>query len=152
MGAAGGGGGGSSYPTSADITLAAQPGNGQVTITYTLDSTPPTITCSARPNRLWPPNHKLANVSTTVNVTDAESGPAGFILLSVTSTEPDSGLSPEDLPNDIQGWTTGTADTSGKLRAERFDAQNGRTYTLTYEGRDAAGNTAQCSTTIRVEL
>ena len=43
----------------------------------------------------------------------------------------------------------GSADTSGKLRAERYGAD--RVYTLTYSGKDAAGNTSSpCTTTVRV--
>jgi len=112
------------------------------------DTTPPTVACSASPSTLRPPNHRLVPISVTVSVTDTGSGSAGFILISVTSDQADSGLTTEDLPNDIQGWATGTADTSGLLRAERFFRN--RTYTLTYEGRDVAGNTASCVTTVTV--
>jgi hypothetical protein len=112
------------------------------------DTTPPTVTCSASPSSLWPPNQKLVPVTVIVSVNDAESGPAGFVLLSVTSSQADSGLTSEDVPNDIQGFTTGTADTSGLLRAERFFSA--RTYTLTYMGSDVAGNTATCVTTVSV--
>jgi len=54
------------------------------------------------------------------------------------------------VPNDIQGWTTGTnpADTGGQLRAERYGGA--RTYTLTYRGTDLAGNTAECKPTVTV--
>src|SRR5262249_7098797 len=62
------------------------------TVTILMDSTPPTVTCSASPNRLWPPNHQLITVQATVVVADTLSGPAGFTLVSVTSSEPDSGL------------------------------------------------------------
>jgi hypothetical protein len=86
------------------------------------DTTPPSVTCSARPASLKSNNHKLASITTTVNVTDAGSGAAGYTLVSVQSNQPDSGLGPGDLPNDIQGWTTGTADTSGLLRTERYGA------------------------------
>jgi Bacterial Ig-like domain (group 1)/Thrombospondin type 3 repeat len=112
------------------------------------DSTPPTVTCSASPSTLRPPNHKLVAITVAVSVSDAESGPAGFTLVSVTSSQADSGLGSEDVPNDVQGWTTGTADTNGFLRAERFSSA--RTYTLTYEGRDVAGNTTTCTTTVTV--
>lgn len=112
------------------------------------DTTPPTVTCSASPSSLKPPNQKLAPISVAVSVSDAGSGPAGFVLISVTSSQADSGLTSEDVPNDIQGWTTGSADTSGFLRAERFFST--RTYTLTYEGRDVAGNAATCETTVTV--
>jgi rhamnogalacturonan endolyase len=37
-----------------------------------------------------------------------------------------------------------------QLRAERFNATTGRTYTIDVEGRDAAGNTVRRSVTVRV--
>jgi hypothetical protein len=114
------------------------------TITVQLDKTPPTVACSASPNVLWPPNNKLVPVSLSVTLTDALSGPAGFTLVSVTSNEPDSGQ------GDIQGFTTGTASTSGQLRAQRLGSGTGRAYTFTYSGADRAGNTASCTATVIV--
>jgi hypothetical protein len=110
------------------------------------DTTPPTITCSTSPADLWPPNHKLVPVTATVTVTDP-SVPTSFTLMSVTSSEPDSGLGKDDVPGDIVGWNVGTSDTSGSLRAERFGT---RTYTLVYRGHDSAGNSADCQTTVPV--
>jgi hypothetical protein len=107
------------------------------------DSVPPTVACSASPHVLWPPNGKLVAVNTTVDVSDSGSGPAGFSLASVSSNE-------GDVTTESQGWTTGTADTSGFLQAARLGSGSGRTYTLTYQGRDNAGNTATCSTTVVV--
>jgi large repetitive protein len=114
------------------------------------DSTPPTVSCSATPASLKSNNHKLAAITTSVTVTDEAggSGAAGFTLVSVTSSQADSGLAADDVPNDIQGWTTGTADTSGLLRQERYGTD--RVYTLTYQGSDKAGNTATCQTTVTV--
>ena len=109
-----------------------------------IDKTPPTIACSASPNVLWPPNHKLVDISTSLQVTDSLSGPAEFTLLSVTSNEPDSGL------GDIQGWAIGTASTRGQLRAERLGQGTGRVYTFIYNGKDKAGNSAACSATVTV--
>jgi hypothetical protein len=68
--------------------------------------------------------------------------------LGVTSNQADSGLGTGDVPNDIQGWTTGTNDTSGQLRAERYGTA--RIYTLTYQGKDVAGNTNNYQATVRV--
>src|SRR5262249_35156549 len=109
-----------------------------------IDKTPPSVSCSASPDILWPPDHKLARVDVSVTVSDTLSGPAGFTLVSITSNEPDSGL------GDIQGFTIGTAPTSGELRAERLGSGNGRVYTFTYRGMDRAGNSAICSTTVSV--
>ena len=53
-----------------------------------IDSTPPLISAiSARPNVLWPPNHKMVNVAVKYNATDNCGKPACKIS-SVTSNEP----------------------------------------------------------------
>lgn len=124
-------------------------GTSSQSVTIKIDKTAPTCSVTASPNTLWPPNHKLVNISTSVTVNDSGSGSAGFKLLSVSSSEADSGLGSDDLPGDIQGWTVNTADTAGQLRSERF-SKNGRTYTLTYQAKDNAGNTANCSTSVKV--
>ena len=83
-------------------------------------------------------------------MTDALSGPAGFTLKAVTSNEADNGLGDGDTVGDIQGFTLGGPDTTGQLRAERAGQGTGRTYTLLYEGKDVAGNTASCSAIVTV--
>ena len=107
------------------------------------------MTCGTDAPPLWPANHKMAaiNVSVTINGVVSTSG---FTLKSVTSSEPDNGLGDGDTAGDIQGWTIGSADVSGQLRAERGGKGAGRTYTLTYEGRTAAGATASCTATVVV--
>jgi hypothetical protein len=109
-----------------------------------IDKTPPSISCTADPSVLWPPNNKLVSVTVSVSLSDSLSGTAGFTLVSATSNEPDSGL------GDIQGFAAGTASTSGQLRAQRLGSGNGRVYTLKYSGTDRAGNSATCSTTVSV--
>jgi hypothetical protein len=113
------------------------------------DVTPPTISCSASPNVLWPPNHDLRFVTVSISASD-NSGSVAVTLLSVTSSQADSGLGKQDVPNDIQGWVTGTDDRSGYLRAERFDTS--RVYTLTYRAQDPSGNRATCQTTVTVPM
>jgi hypothetical protein len=117
--------------------------------TVVSDTTPPTITCSASPDMLWPPNQMLVPVTVTIAASD-DSGSVTVTLVSVTSSQPDSGLDRSDLPNDIQGWTTGSDDRTGYLRAERFE--NPRVYTLTYRAADPSANTATCQTTVTVPL
>jgi hypothetical protein len=106
------------------------------------DSTPPTMNCSATPNRLWPVNKKMVPISVSVVVTDGGSGPGGFKLLSATSNEPDAGA--------IQGFIVGTPSVSGSLKADRLGTGSGRVYSLTYQGSDNAGNTALCVATVTV--
>lgn len=131
-------------------TATSAGGTASASVTVKRDATPPTVTCAATPNKLWPPNHKMASVNVSVAVSDATSGSAGFTLVSATSTEPDNGLGDGDTPNDIQGFVVGTADTGGQVRAERSGNGSRRLYTLTYTAMDLAGNSASCSAIISV--
>ena len=115
---------------------AASPGASTIRI----DRTAPSLSCAASKQVLWPPNHELIPVSIAVTLTDAVSGGAGYVLTSAISDE--SGT------DDISGFELGTLDASGLLRAERWGRGDGRTYTLVYEGRDAAGNTATCEANV----
>jgi len=114
---------------------------------FKIDRAAPVVTCAATPDRLWPADLMLHDVSVAVQVTDAASGAAGFTLRSVTSNEPDA-----PVPGDIEGWEVGTADTAGRLRAERRGRGKGRVYTIAYEARDAAGNTAACAAQVTVPI
>jgi hypothetical protein len=118
---------------------------------FKIDLTAPSVSCSVSPNTLRIPtnNHKLVSITASVQVSDTGgSGANGFKLVSVTSNQRDSGLAKDDVAKDIQGWSIGTADTTGQLRAERYGTD--RTYTLTYQGKDLAGNTKDCSATVTV--
>jgi hypothetical protein len=104
------------------------------------DTTPPAIDCVATPGTLWPPDRKLHRVRVALSAGD-DMGPVAVTLVSVTST-------PAGDPDDMQGWTTGTDDRVGLLRAER--ARQARTYTLTYQAEDPSGNTTRCEAPVRV--
>ena len=101
-----------------------------------IDKTPPTIAATASPGSIWPPNHKLVDVSVAVSLTDSSSGGVGFVLVSATAS---------GEPGDIQGFMAGTASTSGKMAANKDEV-----YTLTYKGTDKAGNSATTVVTITV--
>jgi hypothetical protein len=112
-------------------------------VSWKLDRTPPTMGCAVTPKPLTPTDHRMVNIAASVGVTDALSGVKGFSLVSVSSNQPDSGLGPDDQPNDIQGFTFGTVDLAGQLRAEAYSGT--RYYTLKYQAQDHAGNTAYCT-------
>lgn len=113
-----------------------------------IDKTAPTITCSASPDELWPPDHSLRDVSIAVDLQDGLSGPLGFLLEGATSDQPDELWGP--TAGDIHEFAIGTADTLGQLRAERTMPNGARTYVLEYEGSDRADNSAGCAPTVRV--
>jgi nidogen-like len=117
------------------------------TIVIRINTSVPSITCSATPAILWSNDHRLINIKAKVTIGD---GATGFKLVSVTSSEPDQGPDYDDRPNDIQGFDLGTPDLAGKLRDERLRQGKGRKYQLVYEAVNAAGNAAQCTTYVSV--
>lgn len=114
------------------------------------DVTAPGLTITLTPDALRPANHRLAPVSAQVRVSDDTDPSPSVTLLSITSNEPDNGTGDGDDPNDIQGAAFGTDDREFLLRAERAGKGNGRVYTVTYQARDAAGNTTTASARVIV--
>jgi predicted extracellular nuclease len=110
------------------------------------DTTPPTLSVSASPNVLWPPNHKYVTVNITANVADDDDPQPVVELISATSSESDDGLGDGDTENDIQSVDGFTIN----LRAERGDKKAGRTYTLTYRATDGCGNSVDAQATVIV--
>jgi hypothetical protein len=110
------------------------------------DTISPTFT-SLTPSvaTLSPPNHQMVPI-TLAAVTSDNVGVVSTKIISATSSEPDNGLGDGDTANDIQI----TGDLTLSLRAERSGKGNGRTYTITVEAADAAGNRTQMRTTVSV--
>ncbi|MFH1220003.1 MAG: C10 family peptidase [Candidatus Eisenbacteria bacterium] len=115
-----------------------------------VDTTPPEIVVALNRDVLWPPNHKMADIVTAVTVRDICDPDPGFMLISITSNEPENGLGDGDTPNDIQGADIGTPDLAFQLRSERSGGGSGRIYTITYMGFDHSGNTTVVSVYVRV--
>jgi CSLREA domain-containing protein len=109
------------------------------------DREPPSLTNpSASPDTLWPPNHKMRDV--TVNYTAADNCPGVSCALSVTSNEPVNGTGDGDTAPD---WEIRDSRRL-RLRAERAGGGSGRVYTITVACTDLAGNTAARSTRVVV--
>jgi hypothetical protein len=115
-----------------------------------IDDTPPEITVTLNRTYLWPPNHKLATITATVNVTD-NCGGGSYVLTSITSDEPEDDKGDGHTAPDIVGADYGTADTEFQLRSERQGGGDGRVYTITYTAGDACDNTTPGVATVRVE-
>jgi hypothetical protein len=115
-----------------------------------VDTTDPVINVSLDPSVLWPPNHKMHNISATVSVTDTCDANPTFTLTSITSNEPDNGKGDGNTTGDIAGGDVGTADTEFQLRSERNGKGNGRIYAITYTASDGSGNSASDSAEVTV--
>lgn len=114
------------------------------------DTTPPNLLVSLSPNSLWPPNHKMVDITANITVTDACDAHPTVKLVSISSNEPANSTGDGNTSPDIAGATFGTDDRSFQLRAERKGNGNGRVYTVTYSAEDASGNTAQQIATVTV--
>jgi hypothetical protein len=128
-----------------DLVDVGRAGQGAAYIFSATGTNPPvTLSASATPNVLWPPNHKMVSVTITVN------HPEDFTsckIVSVTSNEPVIGKgSGKTSPDFII-----TGDLTLQLRAERSGkTKAGRIYTIQVACTDLAGNTT--STTVLVTV
>jgi hypothetical protein len=106
------------------------------TVTVTPSGAGPVAISSltAKPNVLWPPNHKLVPVTVTPNITGNCTAVTCKIVM-VTSNEP---ITSKDAV--ITGKLT------VNLRASRMGRGNGRVYTITVECTDANGNVVATKT------
>ena len=105
------------------------------------DSTPPTLAPEASRTTLWPPNHKMVEVTIEANASDA----AGDVTLSVAVSD--------DEDDDEDDWDVVEIDGDTitlDLRAERDGRGDGRTYTITVTATDEAGNSASEDVTVTV--
>jgi hypothetical protein len=116
-----------------------------------VDTTPPTITAGAQPPVLWPPNHRMVEVTESVAASDQCSVPT-VTLTSVRSLEPDDAPGDQDgeTTDDIQGADLGTADFAFTLRAERSGDGAGRAYEVTYSAVDGSGNRSSVTSIVFV--
>lgn len=111
-----------------------------------VDSTPPLIlSVTATPNVLWPPNHQMVDISVVVVAVDAVDPTPISRIISVSSNQPVNGTGDGDTAPD---WQI-TGPLTVKLRSERSHGVD-RTYTITVESVDDAGNASTATTTVVV--
>jgi hypothetical protein len=107
-----------------------------------LDTTPPILSITLSPAKLWPPNDKLVSVTAAITVKDDYDPQPEIKLESITASEPLAA-------NDIQDAQLGTDDRSFSLTAKRAgNNMAGRIYTVTYSATDGSGNKSTVSTTV----
>lgn len=112
------------------------------------DTTPPTLSVALSPNYLWPPNHKMVQITANVATSDACDVNPKVQLVSITSSE-------RNDSNDIQAVgggqvAFGTDVRSFLLREERNSSSSPRVYTVTYRVTDASGNATLASAQVQV--
>lgn len=120
------------------------------------DTIAPELSVSVEPGVLWPPNHKMVEISSLISASDSCDDSPTYILKSITMNEGeetntydpgyDDTLGDGNTIDDIQVDADGTI----YLRAERSGTGDGRVYTITYEAEDASGNTSEATATVTV--
>jgi hypothetical protein len=134
----------SAYRISSDGTLTSigspvATGEFPYSVAITGCTTPPAITdVSTNRTVLWPPNHKMVDVTVNYGVT-AGCGGTTTCSLSVTSNEAVNGTDWVVLsPNNVD------------LRADRLGTGTGRIYTITIFCQDSLGTSSSATVTVRV--
>ena len=154
------------------LSLSHQPGSffpvGTTTVTATVtraDNT--TLSCSfditvndtegpvisgasASPSSLWPPNHKMRNVTINYSVSD-NSTAAGAIITSIDSVTSNEPVNCTDDGDTSPDWEI-VNNNLVRVRAERSGIGTGRIYTITIKATDAAGNSTFKTVTVNVPL
>jgi hypothetical protein len=112
-----------------------------------LDTTPPTITLSATPKVLWPPNGRMAPVTVSGTITDTGSGVN--LKTAVFAMKDEYGeVQPAGA---ITLGPAGNYSFSILLQASRLGSDtDGRRYMLTVRSSDNAGNTGSKTTMVTV--
>lgn len=109
------------------------------------DTIPPVLSVTLTPNKIWPPNHKMVEITATISVHDDRDPNPGVRLVSITCNEQ------IDAANDISGADFGADDRNFSIRAERTgQRKDGRVYTATYLATDASGNASTATATVTI--
>ncbi|HUD71430.1 MAG TPA: PKD domain-containing protein, partial [Dongiaceae bacterium] len=109
------------------------------------DTVAPALLVRALPDRLWPPDGRLAQVFVGITTRDLCDPQPVVTLVSITSDDPRF-----DPDADVSGASYGTADRVVRLRAKRTGGIGGRLYTLSYTATDQSGNAATATTGVLV--
>ncbi len=126
----------------------------EATVTV-VDTTPPEFSLSVDPNVLWPPNHKMVQITPTITASDNCDDSPTVTLISITINEGeetntfdpafDNTLGDGHTSDDIQ-----IIDGNIYLRAERSGKGDGREYNITYRATDVCGNYTERSVAVVV--
>ena len=133
------------------FTLTVDDGRGgvaarSVNVTVIDNAGPEIATMRASPNLLWPPNHRMVDVTIDVALRAACDASRSCQIVDVISSERVSRAGDDDASPD---WEV-TGALILRLRAERGGSSEGRVYTITIECVDQSGNTTRRTVTVSV--
>jgi hypothetical protein len=108
----------------------------EFTVTVEAGSEPKVENVTAQPSVLWPPNHKMVNVSIKADIeSECPTSEVSCKILEVNSNESDNGSGDGNTSGD---WMV-TGDNTLQLRAERSGNGSGRVYSIHVQCEDESG-------------
>lgn len=116
------------------------------TLTVKIDKTAPTVSMSANPARIFPPNGKMIPVTLTLNASDAVSGLSSVSYVVTDEYGTSLSIPTRALSGNSASWTE-TLMVEARRDGEDRD---GRLYTVTATVTDVAGHTSTATTEIVV--
>ena len=120
-------------------------GPDEVVITV-VDTTPPDFELSVSPTMLWPPDHKMYEITQNWTVSDDCDATPDVMLVSIAMSEVDDIPGGGNTSDDIRIGEDGSI----YLRSERSGTSSERIYTITYQAVDDYGNTSLRSATVGI--
>jgi hypothetical protein len=111
-----------------------------------VDTTPPEFELSVTPTLLWPPNHKMEEITPIWTVSDECDASPDVSLVGVVASEDDDIIGGGNTIDDIEIGDDGSI----QVRSERSGPNSGRLYTITYQAVDDSGNVTVRSATVSI--
>jgi hypothetical protein len=131
------------------LTVADPGGLSSTTTTQvTVVCSKPTLSVSVSPSVLWPPNHKMVQITATVSVSDPCDSNPMVQLMSITRSDGNTGNNVQALDGGPVPF--GTDVRSFLVRSENSDTGGDLLYIVTYSAQDSLGNSTLTSAQVRV--
>jgi hypothetical protein len=111
-----------------------------------VDTTPPEFEFSVSPTLLWPPSHKMVEITPSWMVSDECDAAPEVSLVSIVANEGDDIIGDGHTSDDIIIGDDGSI----FVRSERSGTNTGRIYTITYQAVDDCGNTTVRSAIVSI--
>jgi len=111
-----------------------------------VDTTAPEFEFSVAPTFLWPPSHKMVEITPSWTVSDECDASPEVSLVSIVMSEDDDTVGDGHTTGDIEIGDDGSI----YVMSERSGPNSGRLYTITYQAVDDSGNVTVRSATVSI--
>ncbi len=111
-----------------------------------VDTTPPQFEFSVTPTYMWPPSHKMVEITPNWTVSDECDAQPQVSLVDIVMNEDENTVGDGHTTGDIEVGEGGEI----FVRSERSGSYDGRIYTISYQAVDDCGNVTVRSATVSI--